>query len=76
MGVGVSAPRGVRGVKETIRPMAMLTTTKMLIKLYILCAPDASPANRYRLPAIPSFVRTTDAEYNYNEKIPPGGEPC
>ncbi len=31
MGVGVSTPRGVWGVKETIRPMAMLVTTRMLM---------------------------------------------
>jgi len=31
VGVGVSTPRGVRGVKETIRPMAMLATTRMLM---------------------------------------------
>ena len=37
MGVGVSAPRGVWGVKETIRPMAMLTTTKMLIIQNMRC---------------------------------------
>jgi hypothetical protein len=31
VGVGVSTSRGLWGVKETIRPMAILTTTRMLI---------------------------------------------